>query len=171
MELIIITILLTTIGLCLVALLVWLSIWSIQFMKFSKKAEASIRHTEKWIDDNQNTIMKIIEDQNNNLHNRINDEVKNINIKIDNQHSEMIKVALPGLKRSIDGIYRTMDTHVAELNSKVDSRCDKLWDDYNNRFIKMHGDNGFVFSRLDDEIKKMNEKVEYSNNRWMTHKD
>lgn len=148
MEIILITILLTTLGLCLVALLVWLSIMSIRLMRFSKKAEASIKHIERWIEDNQNTIMKIIEEiydkiehQTNDLHNRIDQVNKDVNDRI--------------------------DTEINELNSKIDSRCDKLYDDFSHRTSSNNSD----IVKLELEIKKMNEKVEYSNNRWLSHKD
>jgi hypothetical protein len=76
-------------------------------MKFKERAENSFKHLERWIDDNQNTIIKELEI-------RDIEEQK----KVDDLYQRVTQV--------YPDIYRTVDTHVANLNSKIDSRCDKL---------------------------------------------
>jgi len=134
MNVILITILLTTVGLCLVAFLTWLGILSIQLMKFKNKAEESFKHLERWIDDNQNTISRELEISNTENQKKHDDIYNNITTHINevfrtmesngNENQRKIDV----LNNKPNEIYRTMDTHVASLNSKIDSRCDKLQD-------------------------------------------
>jgi len=102
------TILLTVLGLCLVALLVWLGITSYKLMKFKKKAEGAFKHLERWIDDNHNLVYKELETKDNENQKKF-DEVTRLG---QNLHTN---------------VYHDIDTHVANLNSKLDSRCDKLY--------------------------------------------
>ena len=137
------TILLTVLGVCIVALLVWLCVSSYKLMKFRKKAEGALKHLERWIDDNHVLAFKEME--------AINDGVQNdltgVREKIDHMVNDLYKTCNDNQadnQREFDevtrlsqnlrtNVYHDMDIQVANLNSKFDSRCDKLYDDFHNR--------------------------------------
>lgn len=125
MNLIIITILLTLFGVCLVAFLTWLGISSYRLMKFKERAEGSFKHLERWIDDNQNTLAKELEIRDIENQKKVDDLYMNINNHVNDIYRNM-DTRVATLNNDVSEIYRTMDTHVASLNSKIDSRCDKL---------------------------------------------
>jgi hypothetical protein len=100
MNVILITILLTVLGVCVVALLTWLCVSSYKLMKFRKKAEGSFKHLERWIDDNNNMIQKRVDDVIGET-NRVSEENMN------------------SISKEID-----------EIDRKIDSRCDKLSDKF-----------------------------------------
>jgi len=131
MDVILMTVLLTTIGLCLVAFLVWLGIMSIQLMRFRKKAEGALKHLERWIDDNNNGIQRRVDDVvtelNASIFNTENNTQTMINgvyTTISENNNEMNR----RVNQVYPDIYRTVDKHVSDLNSKIDSRCDKVQD-------------------------------------------
>jgi len=113
MNIILMTILLTTIGLCLVAFLVWLGISSIVLMKFKKKSEEAFKHLERWVNDNHDEMNRILGDLNNDILKRI-----------DENRDEMI--------HNLDEIYKTRESDFNSLSSKIDSRCDKIQEKLDN---------------------------------------
>jgi len=107
MNIIIITILSTIFGVCLVAFLTWLGITSFKLMKFKKNTSETIQYHEKWIKDSVNDINDRIYKEDKALYNKIIE----LNKSMDHKHVE---------------IYGNIDTQITNLNSKIDSRCDKL---------------------------------------------
>jgi len=133
MNIILITVLLSIAGTCLVGYFILLSIMSYMMMKFKTKAEGSFKHLERWIDDNQNTVFKELEirdlenqkkfdDLKNLLDSKIVEVYRTINFN-ENENQRKIDVLNNKVEQEV---YRTIDTHVSNLNSKIDSRCDKL---------------------------------------------
>lgn len=129
-NVILITVLLTLSGVCLVGFLTWLGIASYRLMKFRKKAEGSLKHLERWIDDNNNMIQRRVDEVESNTQKNINDVYEQMS-KNDIELNRRIDQVYPD-------IYRTVDMHVADLNSKIDSRSDKLQDkvDTNYKLLK-----------------------------------
>jgi len=93
-------------------------------MKFKKKAESSFKHLERWIDDNNNVINKRLDEE---IH-----QIKEFMIDDKNYLEKMIMDVNDGLNDSINGnvedLYKTTEDHYNTLTSKIDSRCDKLYD-------------------------------------------
>jgi tetrahydromethanopterin S-methyltransferase subunit G len=114
MNIILMTILLTITGVCLVAFLTWLGISSYKFMKFRKKADGAFKHLERWIDDNNNDVHKKMDD----IFEELNKTISEYNIVIH--------------KRFDDDMY-IINKDINDLNSKIDSRCDKLQDKIDNQ--------------------------------------
>lgn len=128
MNIILMTILLTVLGMCLVALLVWLGISSYKLMKFKKKSEGSFKHLERWIDDNNNTVFNEFEKHDIENQKRFDDLENVLNNKIIEVY-RTIDFNVNENQRKIDVLNSKVELEVyASLNSKIDSRCDKLHD-------------------------------------------
>ena len=117
MDIILMTVLLTIAGVCLVAFFTLLGIASYKLMKFKRKADGAFKHLERWIDDNNNSIIKNLEDTREDLLNIINENNNNIHTRVNNEATNT---------------YNLINKEATELNSKIDSRCDKL----NSKFEK-----------------------------------
>ena len=81
-NVILMTVLLTVLGVCLVGFLTWLGISSYKLMKFQKKAEGALKHIEIWIDDNNNGIQRRVDEVESNTQNMINDVYEQMNKNI-----------------------------------------------------------------------------------------
>jgi len=130
------TILLTVLGVCLVAFFTWLGISSYKLMKFKKKAEGSFKHLERWIDDNHTSIFKEFEIRDTSNQKQFDDLQQNIN-------------------HNIEDVYKTSDDHYNTLTSKIDSRCDKLHDKFDN--LKKDVETNYELSKdTQKRVEKMN---------------
>jgi molecular chaperone GrpE (heat shock protein) len=82
-------------------------------MKFKTKTEGAIMHTERWIDDNHESVYKEMEIIRNDLAKIIEENNNAIHQRLTNEATDLIN--------SID-----------ELDRKIDSRVDKLSDKFDN---------------------------------------
>ena len=125
MDVILMTILLTLMGVCLVAYFTWLGISSYKLMKFRKKAEGAFKHLERWIDDNQKTIDSRVDSVTNELYNNIttlnnelnnritaeadlsNNNNNNLYSKVDSNYDKLLD-KINGLKKDVDLYYQLL---------------------------------------------------------------
>ncbi len=136
MDVILMTILLTVLGVCLVAFFTFLGITSYKLMKFRKKAEGSFKHLERWIDDNQNAVFKEFEIRETSNQKQFDDLQQNIN-------------------QSTNDLVKICEDNLNTLTSKIDSRCDKLQDKFDN--LKKDVETNYELSKdTQKRVEKMN---------------
>lgn len=118
MNVILLTILLTVLGMCLVVYFTWLGITSYKLMKFKTKTEGAIMHTERWINDNHESVCKEMEIIRNDLAKIIDENNNAIHQRLTNEVTELIN--------SIDQLDRKIDSRVDKLNEKVECNYNLL---------------------------------------------
>lgn len=107
MNIILITILLTLSGTCLVVYFIWLGVSLYKLMKFKKQTESTFKHLERWINDNYEFSNK----------------------RIDETYESLSKMIFDNTQTTLESFTKIDDTivkYVNELDSKIDSRNDKL---------------------------------------------
>ena len=131
MNIILITVLLTIAGICLVAYFTWLGIMSYKLMKFRKKSEGAFKHLERWINDNNNLITKRVDQ----LEEEIFKSISEVDVRVTTEDEKIYD----------------------ELNSKIDSRCDKLNDKLEKEIdgiFNMMGKNKYSLDLFDKKPKE-----------------
>jgi len=151
MNVILMSVLLTLLGVGLVVLLVWLSVASWKSIKHRKQSELneqaiwsqfdtiSTDHSE-WEDQ----IRKDFEEQITELHRRIEDVYSNINEKESNLYLQVNEIEkniyedvgkiqrdlvenIQSLKNDVDNFKTTNNLRIVNLESSIDSRLDKIY--------------------------------------------
>ncbi len=118
MNIILMTVLLTVAGMCLLGFLTWVGIMSYKFMKHAKMVKIDI--------EDLNNRANYISD--------LSNQCSRLNILVENQtrlNEDLIKqidLVQEESNKNIHNVYNELDTKCDILNKKIDSRVDKLTD-------------------------------------------
>lgn len=118
MNIILMTVLLTVAGMCLLGFLTWVGIMSYKFMKHAKMVKIDI--------EDLNNRANYISD--------LSNQCSRLNILVENQtrlNEDLIKqidLVQEESNKNIHNVYDELDTKCDILNKEIDSRVDKLTD-------------------------------------------
>ncbi len=118
MNIILMTVLLTVAGMCLLGFLTWVGIMSYKFMKHAKMVKIDI--------EDLNNRVNYISDLSNQC-SRLNILVEN-QTRLNEDFIKQIDLVQEESNKNIHNVYDELDTKCDILNKKIDSRVDKLTD-------------------------------------------